>query len=319
MHTPPAGKCRKLSPPLPPLIPNPTPLLQESNNTTMPSGNQKSRSISIQTIQILKEGQDPRNINWQTDGCLGIEAYEGFDAWYGRLSLGEHRKDWPHDGVQSDLSRFDKLIKLLCPVPKDKIYPKFPAQELTRYEPQQEGDDVAPYFKAPKLGHYRDDGSDDIAARLLNEARIHERILRNPHPNLDSYLGCVEEEGWLVRLAFERYGKSVYDRFQFGTPEEFTSQQRVDCMDQVEAAAAHLHSLGLAHNDISPSNIMFDNAGQAVLIDLDSCAQLGNPLTKGGLVTGWKGPIAGEGLQFNESSAECDKHAIQEIRKYLAG
>lgn len=55
-----------------------------------------------------------------------------------------------------------------------------------------------------------------------------------------------------------------------------------------------------------------------MLIDFDYCAPLGNTLTKGGLVTGWKGPIAGEGHQYNQSSVECDMRAIQEIRKFLA-
>jgi serine/threonine protein kinase len=283
--------------------------------------NPKPRSIHIQTLHILTAGQDPQTLDWQTGGYLVFEAYEGFNAWYGRLPRKEHRKDWPHDGFQNDLSRFDELVELLRPVPKDKIYPEFPADELlTRYKPQQgDGSEASsPYFKAPKLSHYRN-GSDELAQRLLNEAKVHEKIVRNPHPNLGSYLGCVEEEGRLVRLALRRYSKSVYDRCQLETPDdEFTFQQRMDCMDQVEAAARHLHSLGLAHNDISPSNIMFDNTGQAVLIDFDACAPLGNTLNKGGLVTGWKGPIAGEGPRFDQSSATCDELAIQEIRKYLA-
>ena len=277
---------------------------------------QSPRSITIQTVHILEEGQDPQEFDWQSGGYLSFEVYEGFNAWYGRLQRKEHRKDWPCDGVQTDLSRFDKLVKLLYPIPREKIYPEFAVNELTLYKPQQEGNSKAPYFKAPKLGHYQD-GSDDLAIRLLEEARIHERILNKPHPNLDKYLGCIVEEGRLVRLALKRYSESLYDRSQRATPEEFTLKQRMDCMDQIEAAAVHLHSLGLAHNDISPSNIMFDN-GQAVLIDFDSCAPLGNILTKGGLVTGWKGPIAGEGLQFNQSSTICDKLAIHEIRKYLA-
>jgi len=279
----------------------------------------KQRSISVQTVNILKEGQNPNDINWQKDGHLGIEAYEGFDAWYGRLPLDEYRKYWPHDGIQSNLSRFDELVKLLRLIPKDKIYPNFPTADLTLYKPEQEADNAAIYFKAPKLGHYRDNGSKEVAMRLLNEALIHERILRNPHPNLGSYLGCVTEEGRIVRLAFKKYSTSLYDVVQHGTPGEFTSQQRIECMDQVEAAAAHLHSLGLAHNDISPSNIMLNNPRQAILIDFDSAAPLGSPLTKGGWVTGWKGPLVGEGLQFKESSAECDKLAIQEIREYLMG
>ncbi|TQN73492.1 Maternal embryonic leucine zipper kinase [Colletotrichum shisoi] len=278
---------------------------------------QKTRSITVQTLHILEKGQDPHQFDWQTGGYLSIEAYEGFNAWHGRLQRKQYRADWPYDGVQRDLSRFDDLVKLLQPIPRDRIYPEFPADELTLFRPQQGADSEALYLKAPKLGHYQD-GSDDLAVRLLSEARVHERILRNPHPNLDSYLGCVVEEGRLVRLALKRYGESVHDRSQSATPRGFTFQQRMGCMDQVEAAAAHLHSLGLAHNDISPSNIMFDNTGRAVLIDFDSCAPLGNTLTKGGLVSGWKGPIAGEGPQFHRSSATCDELAIQEIRRHLA-
>lgn len=278
--------------------------------------NQKPRFICVQTVYFLEPGQDPNLIDWKIDGQLSIEAYEGSNAWHGRLSRREHREYWPHDGVQTDLSRFDELVKLLQPVPKDKIYPEFPAAELTRYE--QGDDSEATYLKAPKLSHYQD-GSDDLAVRLLSEARVYEKILRNPHPNLGSYLGCVVEEGRVVRLALKRYSRSVQECSQSETLEKFTFQQRQDWMDQIEAAAAHLHSLGLAHNDISPANIMFDSNGQAVLIDFDCCAPLGERLAKGGWVTGWKGPLAGEGIKFEYSSAECDERAIREIRDCLAG
>lgn len=281
----------------------------------MALSNLKQRSISVVTLFILKEGQDPLEFNWQTGGYLVFGVYEGSNAWCGRLEREEHRKDWPNDGLQSDLSKFDQLVQLLCSVPKDKIYPVFPSGELTQYQPQQGGDSEVIYLKAPKLNHYRD-GSDELAVRLLNEAKINERILRNPHRNLGSYLGCIVEEGRIVRLALKRYSKTLNDRFE-EISEEFTTQQKMDCMDQIEAAAVYLHSLGLAHNDISPLNIMFDNTGQAILIDFDACAPLGETLTKGGLVTGWKGPIAGEGRQYDQSSAELDKQAIQEIRNYL--
>lgn len=277
--------------------------------------NPKLRSISVQTVSILKPGQDPRTFNWQTNSQLSFEVYEGSNAWYGRLPRREHREDWPYDGVQEDLSKFDELVKLLRPIPKDKLYPEFAAEELTQYKPRP--GDKPPYFKAPKLDHYKD-GSNDLAIRLLAEAKIYERISCSPHPNLGRYLGCVVEEGRIVRLALQQYTKSLYERLQLAPIEEFDTQQRQDCMDQIEAAATHLHSLGLAHNDISPSNIVFDTTGQAVLIDFDCCAPLGNDLTKGGLVTGWRGPIAGEGLQFKQSSVTCDKSAIQEIRNHLA-
>jgi serine/threonine protein kinase len=275
------------------------------------------RSISVQTLYVFKDGQDIKDVDWQKDGSLSFEAFDGSDAWYGQLSRQEYRNRWPKDGLQNDLSKFDELIQLLRTIPKNQIYPEFPADELTIFKPQQGGIDKAVYFKAPRLNHYRDDGNNDIAMRLLNEARVNEIILHNPHPNLGSYLGCVEEEGRLVRIAFKRYDKSLYDIVRVGVLEEFSIQQRRQWINGVEEGAKHLHKSGLAHNDISPSNIMIDDIGRAILIDHDSCAPLGSPLTKGGLVTGWKGPLAGEGRHFKESSVECDNLAIQEIRKWL--
>lgn len=278
---------------------------------------QQPRSIRIQTVYALTPEQDPHDFDWQTSGQLSIEVYEGFNAWYGRLPRKEYRNEWPRDGVYKDFPGFEELVSLLHPVPKEAIYPEIPAEGFTVYERQHGGDSETPYLKAPKLGHYQD-GSDDLAARLLHEARIYEKLLRNPHPNLGNYLGCVVKAGRVVRLALKSYNKTLHERLQRETRQDFGPQQRRACMDQVEAAVAHLHSLGLAHNDISPTNIMFDDDGQAVLIDLDACAPQGTPLVKGGWTTGWKGPIAGEGLQSMRSSVACDARAIQEIRNHLA-
>ena len=40
----------------------------------MISDNPKMRSIYIQTIHTLKEGQDPNDIDWQKDGDLGLKS-----------------------------------------------------------------------------------------------------------------------------------------------------------------------------------------------------------------------------------------------------
>jgi hypothetical protein len=88
------------------------------------------------------------------------------------------------------------------------MYPVFPNEELTEYTLQQAVDNKAVYLKAPRPCHYRDN-SDDLAVRLLNEARIHEKIRGNPHHNLNSYLGCVVEGGRIVRLALKRYKEVV--------------------------------------------------------------------------------------------------------------
>lgn len=91
----------------------------------------KKRVVIVQTLHILGPDQNPRDFDWQNGGYLSFEAYEGFNAWCGRLPRQDHRKNWPSDGIQSDLSKFDELTKLLRPVPFEKLYPEFPAGELT--------------------------------------------------------------------------------------------------------------------------------------------------------------------------------------------
>lgn len=43
---------------------------------------------------------------------------------------------------------------------------------------------------------------------------------------------------------------------------------------QLESAVSHLHSLGMAHNDINPRNIMIKD-GDPILIDFGSCQPYG--------------------------------------------
>lgn len=92
------------------------------------------RSIRISTLNVLPPGQDIKTYNWQANSLLSVEAYNGYDGWRGRLPRNPHREDWPRDGVQEDLSKFDELVQLLRPVPRDKIYPDFVAGEVSRYE-----------------------------------------------------------------------------------------------------------------------------------------------------------------------------------------
>lgn len=50
------------------------------------------------------------------------------------------------------------------------------------------------------------------------------------------------------------------------------------CLQGIESGIRHMHSLGLVHNDINPSNIMIDSADRPVIIDFDSCKQEGEKL-----------------------------------------
>lgn len=46
---------------------------------------------------------------------------------------------------------------------------------------------------------------------------------------------------------------------------------------------SHLHSLGVAHNDLNPRNILLDENDRPVIFDLGSCKAFGEKLTEGGI------------------------------------
>lgn len=78
----------------------------------------------------------------------------------------------------------------------------------------------------------------------------------------------------------------------------------------IESAIAHLHSLGLAHNDLNPANIMLGKSKEPILIDFDSCRPFGEGLLSGG-TRGWTDE------KLDTSAKENDLAAIPKIVKWL--
>lgn len=168
------------------------------------------------------------------------------------------------------------VLGSLEPVPVECIHP-----------PYQEGCTLAPpfdatqhYWKAPSFTY--DDcrpGNTFVADCVLNEVAVLERLRNDPHPNLARYYGCVVEDGRITHICLERYHSNLVDRVcgSAATAKEENS----GILDDLSRGVHHLHSLGLAHNDINPYNICIDTDGTAVLIDFDSCLPFGKELKKG--------------------------------------
>jgi serine/threonine protein kinase len=68
------------------------------------------------------------------------------------------------------------------------------------------------------------------------------------------------------------YGKGIF-KYNPGTLDNKDS-----ILDKVKAGIRHLHCLGLVHNDINLTNIMFDKDDNPVIIDFDSCTPIGQTL-----------------------------------------
>ncbi|KAF4151439.1 hypothetical protein CNMCM6069_003858 [Aspergillus lentulus] len=245
---------------------------------------------------------------------LRLTAYDGYEAYIGTLPL-EESNNW-RAGVYDDLAdaEFERLLRSMSRIPDHDIYPVF-EDGITQFEPETSTQDY--FLKQPNTSTYK--GNDDVAQLMLAEARANQRFLAHPHVNLGSYLGCVVRGGRIVSLAFPKYVGTLADRVrkarQLG-PAHFPAEERERCIDSIQSAVRHLHSLGYAHNDISACNIMFDSSGTAMLIDLDSCAPIGEKVKKGGIVGGWRGPSFWK-QEFKQSSIECDELSLQYVQNWL--
>lgn len=142
------------------------------------------------------------------------------------------------------------------------------------------------YLKGPMLQNYEDIRIRDLLPSLpiilLGEAKILETLKEHPHPNLVEYHGCVVTRGRITGIVLTKYPTTLKRRIQ-EDPRPFDTAA---CMRQIESAIEHLHGLGLAHNDLNPSNVMVDSQDTAIVIDFGSCRAAGELLHSGG-TRGW--------------------------------
>lgn len=108
-------------------------------------------------------------------------------------------------------------------------------------------------------------------------------------------------------IVLDRYPRRLLERVQAAKLGEFAAGS---CMEGVEMRIGHLHSLGYAHNDLNPMNIMLDDSDNADIIDFGSCRPFGSNLMSGG-TPGWVEKNSGK-------SEKChDEWAIGKIRTWI--
>nr|POE93454.1 serine/threonine-protein kinase ppk4 [Quercus suber] len=169
-----------------------------------------------------------------------------------------------------------EIAESLQLVPPSCIHPRFPPN-FQRAPPFN----LAEHFlKGPSF--VADDcqpGTTVVAENLLREASIFERLQTHPHPNIVPYYGCVLEDIRITHLCLKR---CVCNLLEYAGKGELLSEaDKYALEDGIEAGIRHLHSLGLAHNDINPTNICIDLDQKPVIIDFDSCLPFGEDMIKG--------------------------------------
>lgn len=187
---------------------------------------------------------------------------------------------FPDENLPSD---GDLNLDELCGerIPLDHIFPIFDADTF-RLAPDPLPDYC--YTKLVNTMIYAIDGRRDnkVSELTLHEALACEDLSRCPHPNIALYLGCQVINKRIVALCFKKYKYTLYERIENNR----NGLDKDRCVKDIQSGIEHIHRAGYAHNDINPSNIMFDEDGKAVIIDFDSCRKLGHKL---GMKTGTKG------------------------------
>jgi serine/threonine protein kinase len=61
------------------------------------------------------------------------------------------------------------------------------------------------------------------------------------------------------------------------------SIKKENIITDISSGVRHMHSFGISHNDLSPQNIMIEENGNAIIIDMDSASGFGNEQHKPGL------------------------------------
>jgi hypothetical protein len=197
-----------------------------------------------------------------------------------------------------------EVLNLLRPVPLENINPLIP-DRFTQV-PLDSVTHDAHYLKAPSFMYEESaPGHSFVADCLLNEATVLEKLRGHPHPNIAQYFGCVVRDGRITQVCLKRYQCSLADY----ASRPLSQQQRQDILAGVVSAVKHLHSLGLAHNDICPHNVCIDSDGRPVIIDFDSCLPFGQALLKGAATDAYGG--------HHVSAADTDLQGLENFKYFL--
>lgn len=171
------------------------------------------------------------------------------------------------------------------------------------------------YVKRPYLLGFKDVESSHAATLMTTEANLLKVLRESPHKHLANYIGCIVSRNRVTALCFQKYVETLGHRVREGIHVDIDT-----CMADVRSAISHLHSLGFAHNDVNPENVMFDSDDVAVLLDFDASKQFGEVLLKAGTY-GWNDnhkQVSDESDNHKKVSDESnDLNAVEQLEFYL--
>lgn len=224
---------------------------------------------SLDDLQII-ESWNPETNTLMYVTFIHITPDE--EVYFGELH--KHPRDITFTEYGSALKRIDD----------DEIYPKVPEGSTLKVAPEPPLDDASIYIKRPGLMRYEMKiGTDCIPKEVMKEAIIMEKISKLQHPHIVEYHGCRVRRGRVTGIVIERLPWTLR---QYVRLPAFQQLDKTTFVEALQSAVDAIHSLGMAHNDINPDNIMVKD-GMPMLIDFGSCQLLGEETLSCG-TRGWR-------------------------------
>ncbi|KAK4070740.1 hypothetical protein Trihar35433_5207 [Trichoderma harzianum] len=208
---------------------------------------------------------------------------------------------------------FQEITASLARIPDDEIFPPWPQASITTKAPQElppgnfiKRPQVKQYdnFLKYKVMHLLRDG-------LVEEAEVMEMLRSQPHPNIVGYHGCHVRRGYITGLVLDRHPHDLNDFLKSGQ----TIQDKELFMESLRSAIHHLHTLGWAHNDLNPSNVLVAEDVRPILIDFGSSRRIGEKLSTSRGTKGW---IDCEMMDYTTSETHHDTFALSKICTWLS-
>ncbi|KAF2253441.1 hypothetical protein BU26DRAFT_515796 [Trematosphaeria pertusa] len=225
--------------------------------------------LSIKDLDDVSEDLDldTGKIRFTTFYIVDEDAF----AFFGTVS--KPSKDITVQDINSALAR----------IPDEQIYPSIPTDSTLTVAPGLIVDEVDKFYtKRPNFGIYdRVQDSDYLSELLYREACIMEAVAKHPHPNIVGYHGVRVRRGRITGIILDRHKDTLLNRIREGR-----AINKGAFTQALASAVAYLHSIGLAHNDINPENVMVNEQDMPILIDFGSCQPPRKRLLTSGTV-GW--------------------------------
>ncbi|RBR26618.1 uncharacterized protein FIESC28_00615 [Fusarium coffeatum] len=199
----------------------------------------------------------------------------------------------------------DDYVQALEPVPDKDLFPELPVD--TEITIALDYDESSSFCKRPGLFQFEPGFDFGTPKQVLDETLIMEKLAKNPHPNITHYKGCRVKRGRITGIVVDKNEMSLE---QFIKSEKLSDLNVNSFLSDINSAVDHLHSLGMAHNDINPGNIMMGEKNKPVLIDFGSCQPFGKLLQTFG-TPGWFEE------DFWTSEKKHDDIALEKLRQWL--